>query len=417
MRLLVLIPDRLSALVQKGEITPRYYNPGNLFDEVHILMCNDDKVDPRDVQHTVGTARLTLHNLPEESRYWIQSTPFFKPWLLKPWAKPLFTLANWYQFRLLDQWAKPAVELARQIQPALIRCHGNDYNAYVASCIKRRMGIPYVVSFHSNSDAETRRRIVDAPTTWQDEMFAAFFDRIEITGAQHADLLLPVYQSIIPYLTRIGCAHYQVAYNVLNSNYLGKKESYALCRPVRLVSVGRQFRSKNPENIIRAVQDLPGTQLTLIGDGAYHDRLRNLAHTLQLEDRVLFQPSLSNDELCRQLPSYDIFVAHNNFWGISKAMLEALLTGMPAIANQRVGGVVPEMQGDFLMLVENTKEGYGQAIRKLIEDDAFREQLGRKAYAHAQEHWAPAKTEAKYVEIYKRVMAQNRTQTSADERR
>ena len=41
--LLVLIPDRLSDVVVKGEIEPAYYNLGQLFDVVHILMTNDDQ--------------------------------------------------------------------------------------------------------------------------------------------------------------------------------------------------------------------------------------------------------------------------------------------------------------------------------------------------------------------------------------
>src|SRR5580704_18008108 len=41
-RLFVIVPDRLSALVSKGEVTQRYYNPGNLFRVVHLFMTNDD---------------------------------------------------------------------------------------------------------------------------------------------------------------------------------------------------------------------------------------------------------------------------------------------------------------------------------------------------------------------------------------
>ena len=99
-----------------------------------------------------------------------------------------------------------------------------------------------------------------------------------------------------------------------------------------------------------------------------------------------------------------MFVIHTEYREINKSVLEALLTGLPVIINQRIGKPVPELQGDFVLLVENSKEGYYRAIKKLIEDDAFREQLGRKAYNHAKERWSPAKTEAKYVEIYKRYM-------------
>ena len=406
MKLLVIIPDRLSDLVKKGEITARYYNPGNLFDEVHILICNDDRVDSRDVQKTAGTARLFLHNLPEHTWQFIQSYPLFNPWFLNPLFEPILELTKQFQFHLLNEWAKPAIELARQIQPALIRCHANDYNAYVAARIKKELGIPYVVSLHSNPDTETRRRVVDAHASREDKLFGVVFDKIEAIGVKNSDLALPVYQSINPYLQRVGCARYQVAYNVLNSDHLGQKKSYALHHPVRLISVGRQFRSKNPENIIRAIEDLPEARLTLVGDGQYHESLQSLARELGLADRVTFIRAIPNDDLCAQLPEFDIFLAHNDFFGISKAMIEALLTGLPSITNCRPGEQAPELQGDFVMLVENSKEGYSHAIQKLIDDKNLREQLGCKAYAHAQEHWSPAKTEAKYVEIYKRVMKQ-----------
>jgi hypothetical protein len=57
-RLLVIIPDRLSV------VTERYYKPGNLFPEVHILMTNEDRPDPATVQPMVGDAVLHLHNMP-----------------------------------------------------------------------------------------------------------------------------------------------------------------------------------------------------------------------------------------------------------------------------------------------------------------------------------------------------------------
>jgi glycosyltransferase involved in cell wall biosynthesis len=406
MKLLVIIPDPLSSLIGKGEITERYYNPGNLFEEVHILMTNNDMPDPSALQETVGTAHLVLHNLPEIPQYFIENTRWFKKWMLEAWAKPFFWYANRRQFQLLRKWAQPAVEIARQIQPDIIRCHANDYNAFIASEIKGQLGIPYVVSLHINPDVNPRRRYVhldDQP--WQVKLFARFFDHVELEGLRQAELALPVYQPILPYLKRAGCERYEVAYNVLSDKLL-KKNDYSLHNPVRLISVGRHFSLKNPENIIRAVQELPNAHLTLIGDGPYQEMLENLVSDLKLAARVTFIPAIPNDELCLLLPEQDIFIIHSEHWELSKAMLEALLTGLPCIINRRKKEQVPELQGDFVMLVDDSKDAYLQAIHKLMEDHALREQLGCKAYAHAQERWAPAITEAKYVEIYRRVMAQ-----------
>ena len=402
--LMVIIPDQMSEIVAKGEYQPRYYNPCELFDEVHILMCNDDRVDPAAVQRTVGRARLFIHNLPEDNAHFIQRTRWFKPYLLEPWARPFLHVLKEYQFRLLNEWAEPAVELARKIQPALIRCHGNDYNACVASRIRKELGIPYIVSLHINPDVNPRRRVLDPNASWQDRLFAMLFDAIEIRGLRDAELVLPVYRPIVPYLERVGCANYEVAYNVLNEDHLRKKDAYALHRPVKVISVGRHFALKNPGNIIRAVAAMPEVEFTLVGDGAFQESLETLARESGAGDRIIFRPAIPNDELCRVLPEYDIFAIHTEHWEISKSVLEALLTGMPTIVNRRIGDPVPELQDDIVLLVENTVEGYRVALQRLISDHPFREQLGRRAYAHAQEHWAPAKTEAKYVEIYKRVI-------------
>src|ERR1039457_3954230 len=119
--LLVIIPDRLSALLSKGEITDRYYNPGDLFRDVHIVMTNDDTPDPLSLQRTVGSARLHLHNLPA--------------------GNSLFVKTLGWRPSLLADWGHRAVELAERIRPALVRCHGVSINAYAAHQIKRSLGI------------------------------------------------------------------------------------------------------------------------------------------------------------------------------------------------------------------------------------------------------------------------------------
>lgn len=379
--LLVIVPDRLSEIISKGEFTPRYYNPGNLFDEVHILMTNDDKVDSDKLQETVGNASLHIHNLPSGKGLFYRSLGW-RPWLLK-------------------SWSKPAVALAEKIGPSLIRCHGNLLNAFLANRIKSVLGIPYVVSMHINPDEDVRGRAVGLKNL----IFSRGMEKLERIGLVGADIVLPVYKPIVPYLERMNIKRYEVAYNALNSLFLGKKENYGLHHPVRVISVGRQIKEKNPENIIRAIKLLPGVHLTLVGDGDYHYYLQNLVRECQMQDQVTFYQALPNDVLCRQLPDYDIFAVHTEYFEISKSVLEPLLTGMPVVINQRIGKPVPELQGDFLMMVNNTVDDYYSAFKRLIDDDQYRESLGRRAYKHAQERWAPAKTEEKFVEIYKRVMA------------
>lgn len=384
-RLLVLVPDYLSAIITKGECQPRYYNPGNVFEEVHILMTNDDRPDLLALQRMVGRARLFVHNVPEDP-----ALPH------KPWDAD--------DARLLREWAEPAVRIARAIRPQLMRCHGADLNTYLALRIRQELGIPYVVSLHINPDVNPTRRFSETPAAPEQGRINRFFEYIEDVSLRGADLVMPVYRPVLPYLDRLGVERREVCYNVLSGEDLRRKESYALGRPVRAVCVGRLFEDKDPGNILRALVDLPDVKLTIVGDGPLRPSLESLVRTLGIEKRIMFRPAVPNTELCRSLPDYDLFVVHTEYWELNKSVLEALLTGLPVVINHRKGLPVPELEGDFVLKVDNTPDAYRAAIAGLIDDDMARAALGRRAGGHARAHWDPALTERKYVEIYERFM-------------
>jgi glycosyltransferase involved in cell wall biosynthesis len=385
-RLLVIVPDNLSDILTKGEFQPCYYNPGQVFDEVHILTTTDDRPDLVDLQRTVGRASLLVHSLPVDLSLPSWPTEFLRRWRLR-------------------RWARKGVELARRIRPDLIRCHGADWNTFLASRIKTELDIPYVVSLHINPDVNPVRRYLK-PKTATESRHNAFYEHVESEGLRNADLVMPVYQPILPYLERLGVKKVEVCYNVLNRLHLKKKTDYGLHQPPRIIYVGRLFEDKNPDNIMRAVAKLPSVELTVVGDGPIRGKLEAFARTLGVADRVRFRPAIRNDELCATLPDHDIFAVHTEYWEISKSVLEALLTGLPLVINRRHGPAVPELEGDFVVKVENSEDGYYKALHRLLTNDADRSALGRRAYAHAQANWAPAITEARYASIYRGFLGQ-----------
>ena len=385
--LLVIIPDRLSDIISKGELQPNYYNPGDVFDDVHILMCNDDQPNRDVLQYLVGKAKLTLHNLPDNLNLVGQQPEFLTG-------------------RRLRHWAAPGVALAQKIRPALIRCHGADWNTYLASRIKAKLGIPYVVSLHINPDVNAVRRFTTLPLTTLQQRHNLFYDYIEREGLRNADLVMPVYRPILSYLQRLRISRFEVCYNVLNNKHLETKTDYSLHRPARIIYVGRLFEEKNPDNIMRALVRLPGAQFTIVGDGPIRSRLESLAAELGISDRVFFRPAVANDELCEMLAEQDIFAVHTEYWEISKSVLEALLTGLPVVINKRIGEPVQELEGDFVMKVNNSEEEYYSALHFLLHDEAARSSLGERALTHARSLWDPVITEAKYASIYRSFLTQ-----------
>ena len=381
--LLVIVPDRISDIISKGEFSARYYNPGELFDEVHILLVNDDHVDKIALQKTVGRAALSLHNLPIPS---------------------FISTFGWQPF-LLHKWVETGIQLVREIQPDLIRVHGSAYNGFLAAQIKKQLHIPVVVSLHTYPDVIIKEQ-TGLWSNLKNYIYNCRIKQFENETLKNADWVCPVYESIRAYARLHGAQKITVCYNVLNPDYLYQKESYSLHSPVRIIFVGRLIPGKNPENIIRAVARFPDIELTIVGDGVLYDYLQQVSGENLDPGRVIFYKAIQNDTLCRMLPEYDIFAVCSDYLEISKTVLEALLTGLPVVINKRQGDPVPELKDDFVCLVKNTPEGYYNAFEKLLQDHTFREQLGRTAYAHAQEFWSPEKTEAAYVKIYQQVLSE-----------
>jgi glycosyltransferase involved in cell wall biosynthesis len=385
-KLLVLIPDRISDILVKGEYQPRYYNPGEVFDEVHILSTTPDDPDREALQRTVGNAKLHLHFYPDDSS------------LIGRWPGIL-------RRRALNRWADGGIEVARQIKPNLIRCHGADWNAFLASRIKRALGTPYLVSLHINPDVNALRRVLTAQPSRAEKTHNDFFEYLEHEGLSCADLVMPVYQPIMPYLARHGIRRAQVCYNVLDGEHLDRKANYDLGAVPKIICVGRLLKEKDPSPIIQAIASIPKAELLIVGDGPKRSELEGLAAGLGVSDRVQFAPAVKNDKLCKMLPEFDLFAVHTEYWELNKSVLEALLTGLPIVINRREGEAVPELENvNFVRIVENSTAAYRDALTELLNDGEKRAALGQAAYAHAQAHWAPAKTEAVYAQIYRQYM-------------
>lgn len=377
---MVIIPDVLSDIISKGEVIDRYYNPGDYFSEVHIVLTNNDKPDVDVVQKMVGTARLYIHNLLDE--------------------KLVFFLTFGWNILLLRVWMAKGVRLAQEINPQVIRCHGASTNVFLASIIKKKFKIPYVVSMHINPDVDVR----DRASHFIKRFVANARKKIERIGLISADLVMPVYSPIVPYLKNLGVVNYEICYNVINPEHISVKDSYSIDNIVKIISVGRQFLEKNPDNLIRAISKIKNIELTVVGDGPYHQHLINVVDECNIQDRVLFYKSIPNNQLCEMLPGFDIFATHTEYWEISKSILEPLLTGLPVLLNKRKGEPVEELTSNICVLVPNTVKGYYSALIELINDQGYREEIGRNAYKHSQEAWSPEATESKFVNIYKKVI-------------
>ncbi len=381
--LLNIIPDRLSDLVRKGEITERYYNPGDLFDEVHLLLINDDRPDPEDLRKLAGRAELFLHNLP---------LPSF-----------LHTFA--WQRIFLEKWLQAGVDVARRIQPDLLRCYGFHVHTYLTARIKQTLQIPAVLSLHGNPDLDYGR-LYHSP--WGKAYFWRWKSLAQ-AGLPAFDHAIAVYSPIVPYLEARGVRNFSVIHNTVGLGAVAKTDYRLQDGLVRCLCVGRQEREqKDQRPILEAIAQIDNSRLYLYGNGNLHDELIALAQTLGIADRVVFKTGVPNDQLMQELQAFDIYVYNSINAEISKTVIEAALVGLPIIHNERTPWLAEELSGDYIYRVENSASGYRQGILALAGDLDLRRRLGELARSHASRHWSPEITEGRVADLYRSLLGERR---------
>jgi hypothetical protein len=70
LKLCVFSNDPIISYFNKGEIKPRYFNPGNIFDEIHIITFIDNDIDSSKVKILAGNA--TLKEKKKKSLIWLR---------------------------------------------------------------------------------------------------------------------------------------------------------------------------------------------------------------------------------------------------------------------------------------------------------------------------------------------------------
>lgn len=153
-----------------------------------------------------------------------------------------------------------------------------------------------------------------------------------------------------------------------------------------VLSAGRLMPWKGFGVLIELMKDLPAWRLVIIGDGPERQNLESIIQNLELGSRVMLAGAISREELLGRLQAAKVFVLNTSFESFSFQVVEAMNAGVP---------VVTTNIGNLAEIIENGKEGIlvepnnkGQilaAIKKLNEDQGFREMIITNARKKAQE--------------------------------
>lgn len=349
--LLVLPNDPLERYEQKGEVKPRYLNPGDYFDKVHVFSLADRDTGIQAARVMAGRAEVHVHAVGRPG--------------------PL----NWRSL------SGRMFELAWGIKPDVVRGYNPLLMGWLAVRLAGHCGAMSVVSVHADYHLWRNIRIhgpsflLSPRGAYQAVHSALGMYRTSIGKADH---VICAYNFPAAFVRNWRSDGVSVIYNRVDlaSFQPGERQTSPRTGPVKIITVGRQFEGKDPEPLLRALAGMEGAELTLVGDGPLHGRLRKLAADLGIAQRTEFIPRVDHAQLPRLYRGHDLFAINITHPGVCIPVLEAAATGLPVVINRPLWEDQPEVVGNLAEVVEPTADGYGEAFRRLRDTPDLRLRRG-----------------------------------------
>ncbi|MFC0509119.1 glycosyltransferase [Micromonospora costi] len=248
----------------------------------------------------------------------------------------------------------------------------------------RRAGVPMVLTYHALGTVKRRH---------QRERDTSPPGRIGYERAlgRAADRVIVQCQDEIRELVRLGVPRSRMTLVPSGVNQeMFRPDGPAVARDParpRILTVGRMVERKGFQDVIRALPAVPDTECVVVGGppadllpaDTFARRLRALAESCGVADRVRLVGAVPREEMGRWYRSADVLVAAPWYEPFGLTPLEGMACGVPVIGTN-VGGiadtVVDGLTGD--LVPPRDPRALGTAIRRLLSD-----RIRRFAYATA----------------------------------
>lgn len=143
----------------------------------------------------------------------------------------------------------------------------------------------------------------------------------------------------------------------------------------KIVTVGRLAEQKNHKLLIRSFKRLlinyPHMELYIYGEGPCRKELEDYIKVLGIDGKVHLPGRI--DKIHREIRDAGMFVLSSDYEGLSNALLEAMVMGLPCISTNCAGSdeyIINEING--LLVCVGDELGLEKAMKRFIEDDELR---------------------------------------------
>lgn len=266
-------------------------------------------------------------------------------------------------------WLKAAeclfnVYVAEHGNPDIVHAHAALYAGVAATQLKKRCGIPVVLTEHSTAFA----RGVLQP--WQRNVIRKAF--------QEADVRI----SVSPNLGKVLEEQYGTAFrpwhwvpNIVDQRFFKvetRPHTQLAQRRFRFLNVAMLVAKKGHKDLLKAfANQFRGNlevELRIASDGPLRRELETMASELGIREQVIFLGKIGRAQVCEEMHLADAFVLTSHYETFGVVVIEALATGTPVVSTNSGGPESILTEDDGILVPVQDVGRLGLAMRAMYEN-------------------------------------------------
>lgn len=295
---------------------------------------------------------------------WFKAKSYFTPVSdnFTEFFEPVLTQDRRYNSKAINKLIQHSISAYRRYEKEygkidLIHAHVCWKAGYIAYCMSKELGVPYVITEH---------------------MAPFLFSELEINGKaipeikhafSKASRIIAVSKSLVADIRKYYLLATDIIPNFINEDLFTVKNH--ITDRFTFLCIAKIVKVKGIDILLKAfkrvVQKHPSLQLRIVGAGSEQERLKQYTKDNNLENNVVWLDCLLQDEVRNEIQKSDAFVLPSNYESFGVVYIEALACGKPIIAtkcggpedivtNDYIGDIIPK--GDIDALVESMNHMY-----------------------------------------------------------
>ncbi len=295
-------------------------------------------------------------------------------------------------------------ELLREFRPHIVDLENEPFNLgsfQTAWYVKRYLPAAHLV-LHAS---QHRFKHYPLPFNWVEKYVLKHTDAILARNRMAVEVLRKKgFRGLLPVVT-----------HGVDTEVFRPREDKTPCRELNpggkpLVGfVGALEEHKGIQHLLEAVKGLD-VRVVLVGSGSLQRHLEAQAREGGVD--ALFLPPASHEEVARYLSCLDVFVLPsltrpNWVEKFGRVLIEAMASGVPVVGSS--SGEIPRVVGEGgLIFREGEVADLREKLRRLLEDEALRREIGRRGRRRAETHYSWKVIASRTLAVYRQLLQQGK---------